>query len=366
LTSPRSSSAVDERAETAARATRSGRRLPPLVRYIAIRFGLSIVLLIGVTIITFVLTNLVPASPVTAALGERAAGDPKIVEAFKKAQGLDQPLPVQYFVYLGHVLQGNLGTSIGTRNPVTQDLAYAFPATAELAIFAIVVAVVIGLVLAIVAALRQNRFSDQLIRAVSVVGISVPTFWLAVAAYFLFFFVLHWAPGSGRLSAFYDPPPRATGLFTIDALIAGQPDVAADAFAHLVLPGCVLAVYTLGLLVRFARSSILDVLNQDYVRAARAKGLSPLRVVTGYLLRGALLPILTIVGLAFGSLLSGAVLTEQVFSWGGIGQYAYRAATSLDLPSIMGVGLIVGVVYITVNFVIDLVYGFVDPRVRVG
>ena len=336
------------------------------MRYLAIRLGLSAVLLVGVTIITFVLTNLVPGDPITAALGERAAGDPKIVAAYRAAQGLDKPAVVQYFVYLGNLLHGDLGTSIGTRNPVVQDLAYAFPATAELAVFAIVVAVVVGLTLALVAALRRNRLSDQLIRAISVVGISVPTFWLAVAAYFLFFFVLHWTPGSGRLSAFYDAPPRVTGLFTVDALLAGQPEVAGDALAHLVLPGMVLAVYTLGLLVRFARSSILDVLNQDYVRAARAKGLPTHRVITAYLLRGALLPILTIVGLAFGSLLSGAVLTEQVFAWGGIGQYAYRASTALDLPSIMGVGLIVGAVYITVNFVIDVVYGFVDPRVRVG
>ncbi len=336
------------------------------MRYIAIRLGLSVLLLLGVTIVTFVLTNLVPGNPVTAALGERAASDPKIVKAFEREQGLDQPAPVQYVLYLGKLLHGDLGTSIGTRNPVTADLAYAFPATAELAIFAIVVAVVIGLGLALVAALNRNRFADQLIRAVSVVGISVPTFWLAVAAYFVFFFVLHWTPGSGRLSAFLDAPPRVTGLFTVDALLAGEPDVFLDALSHLVLPGLVLAVYTLGLLVRFARSSILDVLGQDFVRAARAKGLTGRRVIVGYLLRGALLPILTIVGLAFGSLLSGAVLTEQVFAWGGIGQYAYRASTSLDLPAVMGVGLIVGFVYITVNFVIDLIYGFVDPRVRVG
>lgn len=363
MTSPPSSSALDDRAETAAA---SGRRSRPLLRYLAIRLGLSLLLLVGVTVVTFVLTNLVPASPVTAALGERAASDPKIVAAFKREQGLDQPPVVQYVLYLGHLLRGDLGTSIGTRNPVSQDLAYAFPATAELALVAIAVAVVLGLVLALVAALNRNRLSDQLIRAVSVVGISVPTFWLAVGAYFLFFFVLHWAPGSGRLSPALDPPPRVTGLFTVDALLAGRPDVFADALAHLVLPGLVLAVYTLGLLVRFARSSILDVLGQDFVRAARAKGLPVRRVVTGYLLRGALLPILTIVGLAFGSLLSGAVLTEQVFAWGGIGQYAYRASTSLDLPSVMGVGLIVGVVYISVNLVIDLIYGFVDPRVRIG
>jgi peptide/nickel transport system permease protein len=316
--------------------------------------------------VTFVLTNLVPASPVTAALGERASSDPKIVAAFKAAQGLDKPLPVQYAIYLGHLLQGNLGTSIQTHNPVVQDLAVAFPATVELALFVIVFSIVIGLGLGLIAALRHNRLSDQVIRVVSLLGISVPTFWLAVAVYFLFFFALHWAPGSGRLDPADTPPPTVTGLYTVDALLAGQPGVFLDALSHLVLPGLVLTLYTVGLLVRFARSAILDVLNQDYVRAARAKGLPPGRVVFRYVFRGALLPILTIVGLAFGSLLSGTVLTEQVFAWGGIGQYAFRAATALDLPAVLGVGLIVGVVYIATNFVIDVIYGVVDPRVRVG
>jgi len=328
---------LEERAETAARASRPGGRLAsPLVRYITIRVVVSLLLLVGVTIVTFVLTNLVPASPVTAALGERASSDPRIVAAFKAAQGLDKPLPVQYVIYLGHLLQGNLGTSIQTHNPVTEDLAAAFPATVELALFVIVLSIVIGLGLGLIAALRHNRLSDQVIRVVSLLGISVPTFWLAVAVYFLFFFVLHWAPGSGRLDPADTPPPTVNGL------------------------------YTVGLLVRFARSAILDVLGQDYVRAARAKGLPGGQVVFRYVLRGALLPILTIVGLAFGSLLSGTVLTEQVFAWGGIGQYAYRAATALDLPAVLGVGLIVGVVYIATNFIIDVIYGVVDPRVRVG
>ncbi|HET6824477.1 MAG TPA: ABC transporter permease [Amnibacterium sp.] len=358
---------LDERAETAARAARPGGRLAsPLVRYIAIRIVVSLLLLVGVTIVTFVLTNLVPASPITAALGERASSDPRIVAAFKAAQGLDKPLPVQYVIYLGHLLQGNLGTSIQTHDPVTADLAAAFPATVELALFVIVLSIVIGLGLGLIAALRHNRLSDQVIRVVSLLGISVPTFWLAVAVYFLFFFVLHWAPGSGRLDPADTPPPTVTGLYTVDALLAGQPAVFFDALSHLVLPGIVLTLYTVGLLVRFARSAILDVLGQDYVRAARAKGLPGGQVVFRYVLRGALLPILTIVGLAFGSLLSGTVLTEQVFAWGGIGQYAYRAATALDLPAVLGVGLIVGVVYIGTNFVIDVIYGVVDPRVRVG
>jgi peptide/nickel transport system permease protein len=358
---------LDERAETAARASRPGGRLAsPLVRYIAIRIVVSLLLLVGVTVVTFVLTNLVPASPVTAALGERASSDPRIVAAFKEAQGLDKPLPVQYVIYLGHLLQGNLGTSIQTHDPVTQDLAAAFPATVELALFVIVLSVIIGLGLGLIAALRHNRLSDQVIRVVSLLGISVPTFWLAVAVYFVFFFLLHWAPGSGRLDPADTSPPTVTGLYTVDALLAGQPAVFFDALSHLVLPGLVLTLYTVGLLVRFARSAILDVLGQDYVRAARAKGLPGRQVVFRYVLRGALLPILTIVGLAFGSLLSGTVLTEQVFAWGGIGQYAFRAATALDLPAVLGVGLIVGVVYIATNFVIDVIYGVVDPRVRVG
>lgn len=362
MTSLPSSSEV----EASAGAERTGRRgNHPLARYIGIRLGISLLLILGVTIITFVLTNLVPADPVQAALGERAASDPKIVAAFKAQQGLDKPVVVQYFVYLGHLLQGNLGTSTQTHNPVTQDLSVAFPATAELALFVIVFSAVIGVGLGLAAGLRHNRFSDRVIRVFSLIGISVPTFWLAIAFFFLFFSVLHWAPGTGRLDPATTPPPTVTGMYTVDSLLAGQWDTFTDALGHLVLPGAVLTLYTVGLLVRFTRSGVLDILSQDYVQAARAKGLPARRVVFGYILRGALLPILTIVGLAFGSLLSGTVLTEQVFGWGGLGQYAYKAATTLDLPAVMGVGIVVGVVYIVINFVIDVVYGFIDPRVRV-
>lgn len=359
--------ATNERAEASERGGRlRGRLSHPLVRYLTIRVAVSLLLVLGVTLVTFVLTNLVPASPITAALGERASDDPKIVEAFTKAQGLDKPKVVQYAIYVGHLAQGNLGTSIQTHNPVAKDLGVAFPATAELALFVIVLSIVFGLGLGLLAALRHNRFTDQLIRVVSLIGISVPTFWLAVAIYFLFFFKLHWAPGAGRLDPAMTPPPRVTGMYTVDALAAGQYPVFVDAVRHLVLPGLVLTLFTTGLLVRFSRSAILDVLNQDYVRAARAKGLPMRQVVLRYVLRGSLTPILTVVGLAFGSLLSGTVLTEQVFSWGGIGQYAFRASTALDLPAVMGVGLIVGVIYIATNLVIDVVYGLVDPRVRVG
>ena len=340
-------------------------RLPPLARYILIRFGISILLVFGVTLITFTLTNLVPADPVQSALGERASADPAIVAAFRKAQGLDKPVVVQYFVYLDHLVHGNLGNSNQTHNPVSQDLGVAFPATAELALFVIVLSIIIGIGLGTIAALRQNRLSDQIIRILSLVGISIPTFWLALAMFFVFFSILHVAPGTGRLDPATLPPPTVTGMYTVDSLLAGQWVTFGDALAHLVLPGTVLTLYTVGLLVRFSRSAILDVLGQEYILAARAKGLPSRAVVFRYALRAASLPILTIVGLAFGSLLSGTVLTEQVFGWGGIGQYAYKSATTLDLPAVMGVGLIVGIVYIATNFLIDVIYGSIDPRVRV-
>ncbi|QDZ16894.1 ABC transporter permease [Humibacter ginsenosidimutans] len=351
--------------EQAVGVSRAGRRSHPLLRYLGIRFGISVLLLWGVTVITFVLANLVPANPAAAALGEKAASDPKVVQAFNEAHGFDKPVVVQYFIYLGNLLRGNLGTSTQTHNPVTEDLGVAFPATIELALFVIVFSIIIGLGLGLIAALRHNRFSDQIIRVFSLIGISIPTFWLAVAFFFVFFYLLGWAPGTGRLSPAATAPPHVTGMYTVDSLLAGQWDTFGDALSHLILPGAVLTLYTVGLLVRFTRSGVLDVLSQDYVKAARAKGLPAHTVVFRYILRGSLLPILTIVGLAFGSLLSGTVLTEQVFNWGGIGQYAYKAATTLDLPAIMGVGLIVGVVYIAINFVIDVVYGFIDPRVRV-
>lgn len=337
----------------------------PLVRYIAARLGISVLLVWGVTLITFILTNLVPADPVKAVLGEAAGNDPRIVAATRHAMGLDKPLVVQYFLYLGRLMRGDLGTSAQTHNPVTQDLATAFPATIELALSVLVLSIIIGIGLGLYAALRHRRFADQLIRVVSLIGISLPTFWLAMLMFYVFFYLLGWLPGSGRLDPTVTPPPHITGMYTVDALLTGQFDTFGNALAHLILPAAVLTLYTVGLLIRFSRSSILDVINQDYVTAARAKGLSGRTVTFRYILRGALLPILTMVGLTFGSLLSGSVLTETVFAWHGLGQYAFQAATSLDLQAIMGVGVTIGVVYIATNFVVDLLYGLIDPRVRV-
>lgn len=344
---------------------RSVGRDHPLLGYILLRLVISLLLVLGVTLVTFVLTNLVPANPAASALGERASSDPAAVAAFNHQYGLDRPLPTQYGLYLVRLLHLNLGTSTQTHNPVSSDLRTAFPATAELALTALVIAVVLGVLLGLLAAVRHRKFSDQLIRVVSLVGISTPTFWLALLVYYLFFYKLGWAPGSGRLSTDLSPPPQVTGFYTIDALLAGQWYTCADAIGHLVLPGFVLVLYTVGLLTRFSRTAVLDVLSNDYVTAARAKGLPARTVTTRYVLRSALLPILTVVGLTFGSLLSGAVLTETIFAWNGLGQYAFKAATTLDLQAVMGVGLVVGVTYIGINFLVDLLYGVIDPRVRV-
>jgi peptide/nickel transport system permease protein len=347
--------------------TKSARAgLHPLARYLGIRLGLTVLLMFGVTLVTFTLTNLVPADPVQAALGEQAAADPAIVAQFRENAGLDKPLPVQYVTYVTNLLHGDLGTSQQTRGAVADELGRAFPATAELALTAIVISIVIGVGLGMWAALKRRTITDQMIRVVSLIGISVPSFWLALVVYFVFFSQLHWFPGSGRLSPAAIPPPTVTGLFTVDSLLAGQVDTFLDAVAHLILPASVLALYTIGLLTRFARSAILEVLDLDFVRAARAKGLPGRVVVTRYVLRGALVPIITVLGVAFGSLLSGTVLVEKVYSWHGLGEYAYSAATKLDLPAIMGVGLVVGFVYIGLNFLVDVLYGFIDPRVRVA
>lgn len=341
-----------------------GRRTHPLARYIGIRLAVSALLVWGVTLVTFVLTALVPADPVSAVLGDQAASDPEVVAQFRRELGLDRSLPMQYLLYLQRLVHLDLGTSAQTRRPVLDDLAGALPATVELALFVLVVSVVVGVGIGLFAALRHGSVVDGIVRVVSLVGISTPTFWLALIVFYVGFFKLGWFPGSGRLDPQLAPPPEVTGLLTVDSLLAGQVATFWNAVGHLLLPGAVLTLYTVGLLARFSRSAVLDVLGQEYVTAARAKGLPARTVTFGYILRGALLPIMTVIGLSFGSLLSGAVLTETVFVWHGLGQYAYQAATKLDLQAVMGVGLVIGVTYIAINLVVDLLYAVVDPRVR--
>jgi peptide/nickel transport system permease protein len=343
-------------------------RLPsrPFLRFLARRLAALVLLGLGITFVAFVLTELVPGDPAAANLGQRAIADPAAVQAFREHYGLDKPLPVQYALYLQHLVTGDLGQSEQSHRAVRTDLSEYVPATAELAVTSILIAFALGITLGVLAAVRRNRFTDQVLRVISLGGISMPTFWLALVALYVFFFKLGWVPGSGRLDPGVLPAPHVTGLYTVDALLAGQFDVFGTALQHLILPASVLAAYNIGLLTRFTRSAVLEVINNDYVQAARAKGLPERTVILRHVLRAALPPIITVGGLAFANVMTGTVLVESIFAWPGIGQYAFHSATTLDLPAIMGVSLFVAVVYIVVNFLVDILYGVVDPRIRVA
>ncbi|SHH01094.1 peptide/nickel transport system permease protein [Jatrophihabitans endophyticus] len=337
-----------------------------LARYLTKRLAIGVLLVLGTTLIAFLLTQLVPGDPAAANLGQQAINDPAAVAAFREQNGLDRSLPAQYGIYLGHLVQGDLGTSQQSHRPVATDLSEYVPATAELALFAIAVSLVLGVVFGVVAALTRDRWPDQVLRVVSLAGVSTPTFWIALVAFYVFFFKLGWSPGGGRLDPGQPPPAHVTGMYTLDALLRGEWSLFGSALGHLVLPGLVLAIYTVGMLLRFTRASVLEVMGSDYIRAARAKGLPERVVVVRHILRPALVGIITVAGVAFGSLLSGTVLVENIFGWPGIGQYAFRSATNLDLPAIMGVSIVVAVVYIVINIAVDVLYGVIDPRIRLS
>ena len=335
-----------------------------LLRFVARRLAALVLLLIGITAVTFLLTQLVPSNAVATNLGEQAAGDPAAVAAFKHHYGLDKPLPQRYLLYLDHVLHGDLGQSSLTHTAVTHDLGQFIPATAELALYSVLFAAIVGVAFGVLAGLRRNRPTDHILRVGSLAGISMPTFWIALVALYVGFYKLNWFPGAGRLDPGIDPPHSITGLYTIDALLHGDLGLFGQAFHHLMLPALVLAAFNVSLLTRFTRSAVLEVIGNDYVRSARAKGMPNRTVVTRYILRGALPSVITVLGLVFANVLTGAVLVEKIFSWPGIGQYAYEAAVNLDVPAIAGVSMFVAVVYVTVNFVVDVLYAVIDPRIR--
>jgi len=337
-----------------------------LRRYITRRVLLLPPMMVGITLLSFVLSHAVPADPISANLGEQAAANPAVVAAFRQRWGLDRPLPQQYVVYLVHLVRGDMGVSISTHQPVAIDLRQHLPATIELAVAAMLLSLTLGIPLGIISAVRRDSVIDQISRGASLVGVSMPVFWLGLVALLIFYARLGWVPSPGQLSPRLPRPPFVTGFIILDALLAGQGDTARDAIAHLALPALVLGSYSVGVITRMMRGSMLDVLGEDYVRTARAKGLPRMIVTLRHAARNALLPVLTVIGLSFGGLLSGAVVTETVFAWPGLGSYAFRSATSLDFPAIMGVGVIVASVYVLVNLLVDIAYAMVDPRIRMG
>ena len=260
--------------------------------------------------------------------------------------------------------RGNLGASIATNRPVLTELALSLPMTIELATLSTLIALVVGVGFGVVAAVRRDTLVDTAARAVSLVGVAVPTFWFAILLLSLVYFRLGWAPPPGRLTAGVAPPDSITGMYLVDSALRGQWMVFRDALAHLVLPVVVLATIGIGYVTRITRASMLEVLHQDYVRTARAKGVAPLAVVIRHALRNALIPIITVGGTLYAQLMSGTVMTETIFSLPGLGRYSFSSAASLDFPAVMGVALIVGVLYIGINLTVDVLYVWVNPRIR--
>jgi peptide/nickel transport system permease protein len=334
--------------------------------YIGRRVAQSLLVLLLVSVATFGLVQAVPGDPIETVLGERAAGDPEVRAAAERHYGFDQPLQLQYVYFMRNLAHGDLGESISTRRPVMDDLRQFVPGTMELAISAMLFATVVGVPLGILAAINQDRWPDHLARFVALIGTSIPVFWLGLLVLYLFFYRLQWLPGPGRLDTGMPIPERITGMVTLDAALRGEWDVFHSSVMHLILPSIVLGSFALGIIARMLRSSLLAALGDDYVRTARAKGLSENKVVAGHAMRNALIPTITVLGLTFAGLLAGAVLTETIFSWPGIGRYSVQAALKLDYPALLGVTLFVASVYVFVNLVVDIIYGILDPRIRIS
>jgi peptide/nickel transport system permease protein len=315
----------------------------------------------GVSLATFFLSQVVPGDPALVALGDKATDE--MIANFRVKNGLDKPVVVQYLSYVGRLLQGDLGTSLRTGRPIIDDLRDFFPGTLELSITALLIAALIGIPAGILAALNQNKAPDFIIRFLALIGGATPIYWLAILLLEFLHNKLRILPGPGRLDAYLLTPNRVTGFVGIDALLAADLQVFGDSLAHLILPAFVLGAFSSALLARMTRASMLETLSQDFIRTARSKGVSQAQVVVKHALRNAFLPVLTVLGGVLGGLLSGAVLTETIFSWPGVGRYTTDAAISLDFPAVMGVTLLAGMAYSIINLVTDLLYALFDPRI---
>jgi dipeptide transport system permease protein len=335
-----------------------------MIRILLIRITLVAPTFFGITLLTFLLAHAVPGDPIETLAGEHAVSAKRHAELLHD-YGLDQPLYVQYFVYVGHVLKGELGLSLVTHTPVIEEFKQLFPATVELSLSAMLFAVVFGIPAGTVAAVRRNSFFDQGLMGASLAGYSMPVFWWGLLLIMLFSNTWHLTPVSGRIAVQFDPE-RITGFLLIDALMSDDKGAFRSALSHLILPTVVLGTIPLAVVARMTRSSMLDVLGEDYIRTARAKGLAPALVVGFHALRNALIPIVTVIGLYVGSLFSGAILTETIFSWPGVGRWLVDAVSRRDYPVLQGGVLLLGTVVMAVNIFVDVLYGFINPRVRHG
>ena len=337
-----------------------------MTRYILRRLFAMPFLVLGIVTLAFLLTTIVKGDPLSAIVSERQMNNPEVVAAAKARWGLDKSLPERYVIYVANLLRGDMGTSFITRRPVVQDVLVRLPATMELVITAMIMGSIGGIVLGVVAAYNRNTIIDHAARFLALFGSSIPVFWLGLALLYVLSVKLGVLPGPGRIDARAEPPPSVTGFMTIDTLLAGDFKLFLDALWHLVLPAFVLGWSVAGTISRLVRANMLEVLGREFILTARAKGAGEFRVVVGHALRNTLVPTLTVIGYSFAYLLTGAVLTETIFSWPGMGSYAVDAARGLDFPAIIGVTIVGGVIFLVTNLVTDIAYVVANPRVRLG
>lgn len=333
-----------------------------MIRFIVRRLALMALMLLGLLAITFVISHIAPSDPAALAAGPDA--DTEMIERYRLEFGLDQPVYVQFGNYLVRLFSGNWGRSILTARSVADDLLLYFPNTLELVIFSIAIAILLGIPLGVTAAVFQNRWLDHVIRVLTVSGVAMPMFWLGLMTQLYFALHLGWFPLGGRINLMTEPPQPITHLLIIDAAIRGEFGIVKEALHHIILPAVALCFPALASIIRVNRAEMLETLKQDYITNALAHGISKFRVVALYALKNAMLPTMAMIGLRFGWMLGGTVLVETVFDWPGIGLYAVRAAISSDFEPIMGATVVLGAFFMFTNMVIDLVYAWLDPRVR--
>ncbi|HSB82184.1 MAG TPA: ABC transporter permease [Candidatus Methylomirabilis sp.] len=330
-------------------------------RYLLRRLVTLTITLLGIMVITFFISLVIPLDPLAALAGPQAP--PETVERLRTLYGFDQPIYVQFGRYVVRLAHGDLGVSFQTSRPVFQDILKFFPATLELATFAILIGVAVGIPLGVLSAVYRNSLLDQFCRVLSLIGVSTPVFWLGLVLLLIFYFKLGWLPEPGRLDIMLLEPPRITGVLLIDSVVARDWEVFANALKHMVLPASVLGLVGMAGIARITRSSMLEVLSQEYVKTARIKGLSEYLVITRHALRNAMVPTVTVIGLTYGGLMEGSVLTETIFSWPGLGRYMANAFLTLDLNTIVGGTILVAFTFCLVNLLVDLLYAFLNPKI---
>ncbi len=321
------------------------------------------VTMLGLLLVTFVIGRVMPIDPVLAVVGERAS--PEIYQRVYHEMGLDKPVLAQFALYIGEVLTGDLGTSLLTARPVAEDIARVFPATLELATLGTIFGVIFGVPMGVMAAVHQGRMPDHLVRVFGLFGYSMPIFWIGLIGLLVFYGILDWVGGPGRLDIFYeDLIPPVTGMILVDSLLAGDMGIFRNAVSHIILPASILGYYSMAYISRMTRSFMLEELGKEYVTTARVKGLSEHAVIWRHALGNVLIPLITVIALSYANLLEGSVLTETIFAWPGLGQYITIALLSADMSAVLGGTVVVGLIFVGLNMLSDILYKLVDPRAR--